>query len=116
MIRLTKDYWQEINQAKLPGVLKAIIGAHMHNSIPPTAFDSEIPEVWQATQGEVEFDGTPYTIVVFVPDDPETHRRFFTLVKKYPGGKLTSLGDVVSRLNLAEIEKVFSVLTLDTRR
>lgn len=117
MIKLTKEYWwQEINQARLPHVLKSIVSAQFNGCIPPEANDFDIKAVWQSTQGELEFDGVPYSIVAFVPDDPETHRRFFTLVKKYPGGKLTSLGDVVSRLNLKAVEDVFSGLTLDTRR
>ena len=113
MIVLTKEkWWQEIEQAKLPSVLKSIVGAYLNNSIPPEAYDRDIMAVLQTTQGELEIDRVPYNIVVFVPDNSDTHRRFFTLVKKYPVGKLTSLSDVASRLNLESLEVLFSKLNL----
>ncbi len=114
MIKLTKENWrQELDQAKAPVILKWIVGAHVDDSVIFVASSYDIKNAWQATQGELEFDGIPYSIVVYVPDNAETHRRFFTLVKKYPGGKLTSLGDVVSMSNLKEIEGLFSGIRLD---
>jgi len=114
MITLTTENWrQEIDQAKLPNILKSIVGDYLNDSIPPEAYDWDIMVVQQKTQGELEIDRVPYNIVVFVPDNSETHRRFFTLVKKYPGGKLTSLGDAMSQLNLEYLEGVFSGIKLD---
>ena len=89
------------------------MGCFFSDSIPPAASNYDVREVWQSTQGELELDGIPYSIVVYVPDNLDTHRRFFTLVRKYPGGKLTSLGDVVSRLNLESLEGLFSGIRLD---
>jgi hypothetical protein len=103
-LELTKNgWWQElealINSQILPRQLamdlRELVDSYYCNHIPPYASDATIQLAKKHLSDGIILNGTPYDIVVFVPDSDYTDgRKFFTLQKKFPRGAFKKLDEI----------------------
>ena len=109
LLLTTANYWKEIDQhmtdklipTDLGMCLRALIGSHLHVTIPPEA----LPRLVQFAKDYLA-DGIvlrnhlmqdePYDIMVFVPDNgqKEKLRSFFRLIPRWRGGRLRYLTEI----------------------
>lgn len=96
------DWWSEIGayaeQERIPfalqSLLRGLVNAVLNGTVRPTHRDHEVALLREHLAAGVVIDGRPYQPMLFVPDNPATHRQFVDLVPAhYVGGRLVPLCD-----------------------
>jgi hypothetical protein len=72
-------------------MLGSLISSFQKNTIQPTATLDLIAQAKKHLAQGIILNGQPLSVLVFVPDDPKTHRSFFYLQQTWPGGKLKEI-------------------------
>jgi hypothetical protein len=93
ILDLTSDHWKEIGEKVddpiLQGLLRSMISAFLHNSIPPGVTAAQIQAFKNAGLGLIKLEHQRtylLEITEYVPTNPEKNRRFVFLRPTYYSG------------------------------
>lgn len=111
----TADYWSQLEgladsgsmPRELANTLKALVNSHIFKTIGPEAKDFVIKMAKEYLRDGIMLINSAvcinlsgellYDVMVFKPNPPDDEMRtFFCLVRKWPGGQLHYLEDIVS--------------------
>lgn len=102
-IKLSKDnWWEELGTlqtaekipAELTGMLRSLISAMQTSSIPPRATESLIGLAKKHLSDGIGIGEKYHDVMVYIPNNPDTHCPFFMLIPKYPHGILVRISEI----------------------
>jgi hypothetical protein len=110
-IQLTDRFWQELEDMGNNGVLplelarhlREVIHCHYRRTIQPMATASLIAMAKEHLSDGIVIHRISsedrWQLLIYTPDNPETHRTFFVLAPNYPYGQLKRLSEIEAPIN-----------------